>query len=136
MAKVEVVGYSQTSTGNHAFIWDSSAGMRDLNDPDLTGDPDWVLVSAVAINNAGDIVGTGLFKGTSHGFLLTNGLPPEIPNEPPVAVATSNVRRGKAPLTVEFSGSGSSDPDGAITSYSWDFGDGTGSSTEADPTYT
>lgn len=129
-----VVGYSQTSTGNHAFIWDASAGIRDLND--LTGDPDWVLVSAAAINNAGDIVGTGLLNGTSHGFLLTNDLPPETPNEPPLAVATSNVRRGKAPLPVVFSGSGSSDPDGAIASYSWDFGDGTGVSTDPDPTYT
>lgn len=128
-----VVGYSQTSTGNHAFIWDASAGIRDLNT--LAGDPDWVLVSAAAINNAGDIVGTGLLNGKSHGFLLTNGLSPQTPNEPPVAVATSNVSRGKAPLEVVFSGSGSSDPDGAIASYSWDFNDGTGS-TNADPTHT
>ena len=129
-----VVGYSQTSTGNHAFIWDASAGIRDLND--LTGDPDWVLVSATAINNAGDIVGTGLLDGQPHGFLLTNGLPPEIPNEPPLAVATSDVSSGKAPLAVTFSSVGSVDQDGEIISYSWDFGDGTGSSTEANPTYT
>lgn len=128
-----VVGYSQTSSGNHAFIWDASSGIRDLND--LIGDPDWVLVSAAAINNAGDIVGTGLFNGTSHGFLLTTHLPPETPNKPPLAVATSNVRRGKADLPVAFSGSGSSDPDGAIDLYSWDFGDGTGGSTDPDPTY-
>ena len=131
-----VVGYSQTSTGNHAFIWDASAGIRDLNA--LIGNPDWVLVSAAAINNAGDIVGTGLLNGTSHGFLLTNGLPPETPNEPPVAVATSDVRRGKEPLLVAFSSYGSVDPDGDIASYSWDFGDGTpdSSSSIADPTYT
>jgi len=129
-----VVGYSQSSNGNHAFIWDASTGMRDLND--LAGDPNWVLVSATAINNAGDIVGTGLLNGQPHGFLLTNGLPPEIPNQPPLAVATSDVSSGKVPLPVTFSSDGSVDPDGAIISYQWDFGDGIGSSTQANPTYT
>ena len=91
---------------------------------------------ATAINYSGDIVGTGLLNGQSHGFLLTDGLPPEVPNEPPLAVATSDVRRGKAPLTVAFSSESSSDPDGFIASYFWDFGDGSGSSTQANPTYT
>jgi probable HAF family extracellular repeat protein len=49
----DVVGYSQTGSGNHAFIWNAVAGMRDLND--LVTDPAWVLVSATAINDAGDI---------------------------------------------------------------------------------
>ncbi len=96
----------------------------------------WVFVSASAINDAGDIVGTGLLNGQSHGFLLTNDLPPEIPNQPPVAVATSDVSNGKRPLPVAFNSDGSADPDGAIVAYAWDFGDGIGSSTEANPTYT
>ena len=128
-----VVGYSQTSSGNHAFIWDAAAGMRDLNE--FVTDA-WILVSANAINDAGDIVGMGLLNGQSHGFLLTDVLPPEIPNEPPLAVATADVTRGKAPLPVAFSSAGSVDPDGVIASYSWDFGDSTGSSTEANPTHT
>jgi probable HAF family extracellular repeat protein len=129
-----VVGYSQTSNGNHAFVWDAAAGMRDLND--LISDPAWVLAYATAINDAGDIVGTGLLNGQPHGFLLTNGLPPETPNQPPVAVASSDVRSGKMPLPVAFSSDGSADPDGKIASYSWDFGDGSGTSTQANPTYT
>lgn len=129
----EVVGYSETSNGNHAFVWDDVEGMRDLNSLiDTTG---WVLVSATAINNAGDIVGTGLLNGQPHGFLLTNGLPAEIPNEPPVAVATSDVRSGKVNLPVTFSSDGSSDTGGGIA-YSWDFGDGTGSSKATNPTHT
>jgi probable HAF family extracellular repeat protein len=129
-----VVGYSQTSNGNHAFVWDAAAGMRDLND--LISDPAWVLAYATAINDAGDIVGAGLLNGQPHGFLLTNGLPPETPNQPPVAVASSDVRSGKMPLPVVFSSDGSADPDGTIASYSWDFGDGSGTSTQANPTYT
>ena len=38
-------------------------------------------------------------------------------------------------MTVQFSSAGSSDPDGTIASYSWNFGDG-GNSTTANPSYT
>jgi PKD repeat protein len=56
-------------------------------------------------------------------------------NQPPVAVASADPESGDAPLTVQFSGDGSYDPDGAIVAYAWDFGDG-GTSTGANPSYT
>jgi PKD repeat protein len=58
-------------------------------------------------------------------------------NQPPVAQASANPTSGTAPLTVAFSSSGSSDPDGSISAYSWDLnGDGTfGDSTAANPSY-
>ncbi|MSV86001.1 MAG: PKD domain-containing protein, partial [Actinobacteria bacterium] len=55
-------------------------------------------------------------------------------NVGPTAAANSNVTGGQVPLTILFSSAGSTDPDGGITSYSWDFGDGNGSTT-ANPTY-
>jgi PKD repeat protein len=45
-------------------------------------------------------------------------------NKPPVAKITAINTDGYAPLKVLFSATGSYDPDGRITSYSWDFGDG------------
>ena len=57
------------------------------------------------------------------------------PNQAPTAVANANVTGGLAPLTVNFTGSGSVDPDGLIVSYLWDFGDGN-QSTSANPTHT
>jgi len=52
------------------------------------------------------------------------GIEVAAPNVPPAAVASSDVTSGKVPLTVQFDGSASVDPDGAIVSYDWDFGDG------------
>ncbi|MEN3065678.1 MAG: PKD domain-containing protein, partial [Candidatus Methanosuratincola petrocarbonis] len=48
----------------------------------------------------------------------------EIENLAPTARATANPISGYAPLAVIFDGSASTDPDGKILSYSWDFGDG------------
>jgi len=45
-------------------------------------------------------------------------------NQPPVAVASSDISSGRAPLAVVFSAAGSYEPDGTITQYSWTFGDG------------
>ena len=43
----------------------------------------------------------------------------------PIANFTADKTSGYAPLTIAFNASGSYDPDGSITSYEWDFGDGT-----------
>lgn len=58
-------------------------------------------------------------------------------NLAPVAVATATPTSGQVPLTVSFSGAGSSDPDGTVVSYQWNFGDGaTASGVTASHTYT
>lgn len=45
-------------------------------------------------------------------------------NTPPTAVLTTSATTGMAPFSVSFDGSGSTDADGDMLSYSWDFGDG------------
>jgi PKD repeat protein len=48
-----------------------------------------------------------------------------VANLPPVAIATADVTEGPAPLTVQFDGSQSYDPEGKpLVRYAWDFGDG------------
>ncbi len=62
------------------------------------------------------------------------GLPPD--NHAPTAVAAATPTSGPAPLTVAFSGAGSSDPDGDALTYTWIFGDGArGSGVSASHTY-
>ena len=45
-------------------------------------------------------------------------------NQPPVVVANATPTSGPAPLSVAFSSTGSSDPEGGTLTYSWNFGDG------------
>ncbi len=47
--------------------------------------------------------------------------PPPPPNEAPVAAFTLNTTSGDAPLVITVNASGSSDADGVISSYTWDF---------------
>ena len=55
--------------------------------------------------------------------VIINAPPPPI-NEPPLAVLAVSEFQGKAPITITFSAADSTDSDGTITDYLWDFGDG------------
>lgn len=77
--------------------------------------------------------GTGYFNGDENSALyriehVTDGLAP-------TAQAKAAVTSGKAPLSVSFSSTGSTDPDGGALCYAWTFGDGA-TSTAADPSHT
>ncbi len=80
-----IVGSAQTaSTESHAFVWTPTRGMIDLN---TTIDAaSWLLVSAGAINDAGQIAGYGVLGGTIHGFLLT---PDAVTDTTPPVIAVS-----------------------------------------------
>lgn len=54
----QVVGYSSTATGNHAFVWSATSGIRDLGN--LTG--------GIANSNAQDINDKGQIVGYSQTF--------------------------------------------------------------------
>jgi uncharacterized membrane protein len=66
---VVVGAYGPDSEHYRAFLWTEAQGLRDLSSlvPDDSG---WELQSAAAINNQGEIVGSGEIRGDDRGFLL------------------------------------------------------------------
>lgn len=78
-----VVGWSGTGKTyeSRAVLWDGER-LRDLNDH-ISRDDGWRLLEAVAINDAGQIVGTGWHRGQSRAFLLIpKAVPPSSPSTP------------------------------------------------------
>jgi len=68
--------------------------------------------------------------GASGTFSASVTVPTSPTNTPPTAAFTSNC----TDLACTFTGTGSSDPDGTIAGYTWDFGDG-GTATAASPAH-
>jgi len=75
--------------------------------------------------------GTGGSAGEIHRIAYTGST-----NRAPTADVVANPTSGSSPLAVDFDASGSSDPDAGdtLTSYIWDFGDGSASQTTTTPT--
>jgi PKD repeat protein len=75
---------------------------------------------------AGDLA-TGYSDYASIGQYSISGTLVPSGGQPPVASISANPTSGTTPLTVAFSSVNSSDADGTIVSYNWNFGDGTNS---------
>lgn len=87
----------------------------------------WQLTSANSITRLTDVaVSGGRVSTTVPASSITLFVVPAKSgtNQPPVARITATPSTGSAPLLVSFNGSASSDADGTITSYAWNFGDG------------
>jgi probable HAF family extracellular repeat protein len=83
----QTVGYSTLSDGaDHAFLY-SNGLLLDLNSLIGAGSG-WTLDAAYAVNNAGQIVGTGLLNGIEHAFLLNPA--------PSVLVSTNTFQSSEA----------------------------------------
>jgi len=97
------------------------------------------LTSSNAITHLSDISFAGstvAFSAPAQSITLLVLPKSGVTNQPPVAVAGATPTSGYAPLAVAFNSTGSNDPDGSITSYSWAFGDGgTGTGATTSHTY-
>lgn len=132
---VEVNG-SPANVGNN--VVGTSGGIFNLSaDGTLTYDPSGDFDGL----NAGDIETPFITYKISDGAEISNQAFVIVtvngeggPNEAPVAVASASSVTGIVPLTIDFTGSNSTD-DVGVVSYSWTFGDGS-SSLLPDPSYT
>ena len=100
----------------------------------VVGGDYYVVVDGVG---TGDAVTAYTDYGSLGRFSLTGSWVGVTPgNQAPVASTSgTSATSGTAPLAVQFVGTNSYDPDGIITGYLWDFGDGT-TSTLANPAHT
>jgi PKD repeat protein len=74
---------------------------------------------------------------SSDGLTDTKALSIDVINQPPAVLGNASAISGEAPLRVDFSDEGSTDNDGSIVAYRWDFGDGNSAFTaDASHTYT
>jgi hypothetical protein len=72
----------------------------------------------------------------SGSYSIAGNVPCVAPNAAPTALLTGTPQSGPSPLTVNFTGAGSTDPDpgDTIASYTFDFGDGSPAVTQSSPT--
>jgi probable HAF family extracellular repeat protein len=125
----QIVGQAMTSTGvQHATIWQNGI-QADLNSLIPAGSGFTYLSQANAINDAGQIVGTGYVGGNLNAFIL-NPSSPSSPQGtanlsgtvsddglPPGAMLTLNWSKVSGPGIVTFSNPSSSVPDVAGVVY-------------------
>ncbi|MBV9615184.1 MAG: PQQ-dependent sugar dehydrogenase, partial [Ktedonobacteraceae bacterium] len=111
---IEAVSFDPTyTTETSDNVFDSSAGTI----ADLQEGPD------------GNLYYVSIFEGTFTEISASGPFSP-------VAIASASPNAGSSPLNVQFSSAGSSDAYGLPLTYSWDFGDGSPVSTDANPSHT
>jgi PKD repeat protein len=110
---VDGAGVSEVDASVDGGTWQLASGAAawswGLDTTGLSNGPHTILVRAT---DSGGRVGTASVS------VMVNNTPPDLP---PVAAGSGSCTN----LACGFDGSGSSDSDGSVASYSWDFGDGT-----------
>jgi len=112
-ADIEAIQFDKTyGTELSQTVFDTNAGTI----ADLQEGPD------------GNLYFVSIFEGTFTEIAAAGPFPPQ-------AHASATPNAGLAPLPVQFSSAGSTDPYGLPLSYAWDFGDGSAHSTDPNPTH-
>jgi len=125
-ARSDLIGMRVTSDGTkvdpNGFVFSASPAAESWTSV-TAGNGFTLITGSVIVNKQFDAYRVG------YRILGMNG------NQWPVAVAAANTQAGDIPLAVNFSSTGSTDLDGSIASYFWDFGDGA-TSTSQNPQHT
>jgi len=107
-------------------------GSNNFTEIDANSQPGWTPGGSNLIFSRGNCAATGTVE--SPPSFIGGLLDPAAANQPPVADANGPYT-GTVNVALTFDGTASSDIDGTIVAYNWEFGDGTGGSS-ATPTHT
>ena len=107
-------------------------GASNIAEINASAQPGWTPGNVNALFNRGNCSPIGTTEAAPA--FISGELDPMAANQPPVA-DPNGPYSGTVNLPLSFDGTGSSDPDGTIASYSWDFGDGS-TGTGPTPTHT
>ncbi len=107
-------------------------GSDNLTEINAGTQPGWTPGNVNPTYSRGNCSPTGLTEAPPT--FIPGNLDPAVANQPPVANANGPYN-GTVNIPLSFDGSASSDPDGTIVSYAWDFGDGN-TGTGVSPTHT
>jgi len=107
-------------------------GSSNLTEITANTQPGWTPGNVNPTYSRGNCQATGVVE-SPPGF-ITSALDPATTNQPPVANA-GGPYSGTVNVAMTFDGSASTDSDGSIVSYSWNFGDGN-TATGVSPTHT
>ncbi|MGD8587508.1 MAG: PKD domain-containing protein [Chromatiales bacterium] len=106
-----------------------NGGTTMLDEIDASTQPGWTTGNNNNLYDSGGLISSSAAAPGGIAGLLD----PEAQNVPPVS-DPNGPYTGVVGVNVMFDGTGSTDPDGTIVSYDWDFGDG-GTGTGASPQY-
>jgi plastocyanin len=119
------------------WVWDSSNHSTTSGSPPGTADGQWdshVQNKPFSFDQTFNTPGTfHYFCSLHYAFGMVGSITVSNGDELPTASFSFSPSAPAAGQAVAFDGSGSIDPDGSITSYSWDFGDGSAAGSGAAP---
>lgn len=132
-----VIRHGNYDTVSNSIIWDPTISDHTLpNSCYLSAKPVWFgNLNWPPFNPASPATANPTNIPAGYRYVFEKDPPAGTANLPPIAVASASPTSGVAPLTVTFSSAGSYDPEGAALTYKWTFGDGTNSSTVANPSH-
>lgn len=111
---------------------ENPAGLPGQLSATLTGGTYYLAVDGAGVGDSS----TGYSDYGSLGVYGLSAVVPPVSGMVPIAsVSQSAPTTGTVPLTVAFSSNGSYDPDGTISSFRWDFGDGSAPETVPNPVH-
>ena len=117
--RVVPLGRSGESGGTRAVSLLGDSGFENLTGAAMNSQP---FVSYLFVFERGLDEAILMGQAIADGDMLIGGY--KSANQPPSAHVETSRTSGEVPLKVTFDTGGSSDPDGTIVKYEWDFGDG------------